>query len=111
MRHHSPPRSRPGGHHRAEVIQAGERCPVQPTDGREFTKRVSVNGSIMEFRQAQLAGFLTWQHPVPLGQDRSYAIWTEKAEQHNRRPAIVAPQPRPPVKRRETPAFGLSKPE
>ncbi len=107
MTSYSPPRSRPGGHHHAEVIQAGERCEVQPTDGRDFTKRVSVNGSTMTFRDAQLAGFLTWQFPVPLGTERAWALWTEKAAAHNRQPAAAA-RPRPAPARRQTPAFGLT---
>ena len=93
-----------------DTIQAGERCPVQPERGEDFAKFVSINGTRMTFRDAQLAHFLTWEHPVQLGTERSWALWTEKAAAHNRQPAVVAP-PRPPVKRRDTPAFGLSKPE
>ena len=112
MTSYSPPRSRPGGHHSAEVIKAGDRCPVQPTDGQDFTKRVSVNGSTMTFQDAQLAGFLTWQFPVPVGTERAWALWTPKAEAHNRTVHTSRCPPTPPSRAARLmtgPAYGLQR--
>ncbi len=94
------------GHHAPDTIKAGTRCPVQPTGDRDFTKRVSVNGSTMTFRQAQLAEFLVWEHPVQLGTERSFAIWTDKAAAHNRT-AHTAPPSAPP-RRAPSPQYGLT---
>lgn len=101
-----------GGYHGRDTIKAGDRCPIQPTGDRDFTKRVNVNGSTMTFRQAQLAGFLEWEHPVPLGTERSYALWTPKAEGHNRT-VVHAPLPATPPSRAARfmtgPAYGLQR--
>ena len=111
MTSYSPPRSRPGGHHSAqEVIQAGERCPVQPGRGQDFVKSVYIHGTRMTVHDALHWKFLEWEHPVPLGADRSHLVWTDKAERHNRQPVAARPQPAP-APRRETPAYGLAKPE
>ncbi len=96
-----------GGYHGQDTIRAGDRCPIQPTGERDFTKLVSINGTRMTFRQAQLAGFLEWEHPVPLGTERSFAIWTPKAEAHNRRTVHTAPPSAPP-RRAPRPQYGLT---
>ncbi len=100
-----------GGHHAPDTIKAGTRCPVQPTGDRDFTKLVFINGTRMTFRQAQLAGFLEWEHPVQLGTERSYALWTPKAEAHNRT-VVHAPRPAAPSRASRLmtgPAYGLQR--
>ena len=69
-----------GGFQRTHLIREGDRCDVQPTGDRCLDKHVHLPGvQSMTFRDAMAWGYLTWQHPVPLHSDRSYALWTAKA--------------------------------
>ncbi len=102
-----------GGHHAPSVIAAGERCEVQPSGDLDFEKHVYINGSGMTFRTAMLAGYVTWQ-PAAAASERSYAVWTAKAEAHDHpgpSPTRPVPHPRTAPGRATEPAFGLQREE
>lgn len=62
------------------ALRAGDRCPVQPIGDRDFGRDVGLPGvQHMTFRAAMQAGYIKWSHPVVLGTERSYALWTAKA--------------------------------
>ncbi len=73
-----------GGHHPRTRITEGYRCPVQPIGDRCLDKHLDVNGSSMTYRDAMLHGFLRYEIAADLS-ERSLAVWTEKAAQHNSR--------------------------
>ncbi len=103
-----------GGQHGQDTIKAGDRCSIQPTGDRDFDKEVLINGTRMTFRQAQLGGFLKWQHSVPLGADRSYAVYTEKAAALNRTVHTSRRPATPPSRAARLmtgPAYGLQRGE
>jgi hypothetical protein len=67
-----------------DTIVAGERCPVQPNSSQDLWDiSQSINGTSMTFNALVAHGYITWSHPRPGEEGRSYAIWTEKAAAWN----------------------------
>ena len=93
-----------GGFHAARRVKAGDRCELQPEGTGCFYKSVLFNGVSMTFQDAMAHAYLTWEHPVQLGAERSYAVFTEKVETLNQ-PGL-APRPAAPPSRASRPATG-----
>ncbi len=100
-------------HHGPNRVKAGDRCELQPDGTACFYKSILFNGVSMTFQDALAHAYLTFEHPIPLGAERSYAVFTEKVETLNR-PGL-APRPAAPTSRASRlatgPAFGLQRGE
>ena len=65
-----------------ETIREGDRCPIQPYNAIDLTKRVLVNGSELPLRACFSEKFVTWEVADPETM-RSILVFTEKAARHN----------------------------
>ncbi len=99
-------------HHGPNRVKAGDRCELQPVGTGCFYKSILFNGVSMTFQDAMAHGYLTFEHPIPFGAERSYAVFTEKVETLNR-PAALASRPTAPPSRAARlmtgPAYGLQR--